>query len=1254
MHTDNLRRALGDVKSYLETHPDHQQHTIETYRALTVTPAPSPADVLSLWTIGIAATALRSIAVNAYPKAADDVFMRIGCKAPGGSTGSTWQPNGVLYEDFDSVASDAHRSIKWRDGACRAMLRSATGLKSCHFRLLNGLFLEIDEAPIGEQVNRICELADALDCRPAFVVFSGNKSLHTYFRFTEPLIVPPWQDQKPPILRRWIAAQRLLAAVVGGDISINNPGRQMRSPAYCGRDRAQPVVWIDPASSIRFDVIEQRLFGLAKAKGIQLEQPAAKRYRSRSRSKGAPSAPSPALRIADPWRVYWQSATDFADSVRIICEFIADLPPPGAGQNWYAVRSAAYAVFRAAEKFKPDRAAYLDAVQTVRSCAIGTGRPADQVDALLAKAQEYGAPKPAAEPADGTIMLTGDKVLHPGGATTWRINSLPDVRVLLLAPPCGSGKSEECAKLAQETIARGLNVLVLTARIMLGNEAGILYGGTVYHSQIEGAREIKRLVLPPVRNGIGRIGVTTIQSLYKAEIFDVGLIIVDEFCEVRSTFLSDTRKATRKIGSRKITAGGTSDALWSLRHLFTRCLSAGGRIIACDAVPHAKDLDILANLADVPRAAVALAKKPADIVQNTLKTVYTATEEQGLAQVASALHRGEPVMIYNFGKLDDEALALAFSQISFGGRKCRVLTVTADEGKDATVGNDDEGDWRSFDLLICNSTIGSGISYKGSHFKHAFFFTGWRGFWESPRYALGYREAVQAMERARGATSLYLVGSQYAAPASCQAEIEQEIDERIEAAAETIREYDGTARIMPPPAWQKVILRDTLLAIADGKIEPITRAKRLLCDEWHYVDGGEIMNHPDQLARELLSAVYSEKKSLGNALTAAASAFLQTIPEAAKRVFDAAQLIDLLPQRIDSAAKAQRIKDEAARRGQRVITRQEIAARAAGRPVTRFAAAYLVGMLLGFEKRIADSAAQFLLTDDGDISLSLDADELSLARLLTLAAREILPTVDEVARDLAVAIPLPTRAPRPCAADDGRILELARKAHVKLAAETLADPAKRRKAFAALLKQRTGLSVQSDRRMIDGERATRHTITREAIRDLILQNVDGIRDLIGGPRLGIDPSQVVVEIDEAADRKALGRLAASTERIKAAAAALEQHDDEIVQAAWRNACETCAPLTDADDFALAVGSMPTADIKAIRAYAAQHADEVAAVPTSDGAAVPISKRGVITWIKSSAGRTPTETRLLLLLKPRQRSAKGYDFSRRLASPFTAP
>jgi hypothetical protein len=134
-----------------------------------------------------------------------------------------------------------------------------SGLGASKVALSVCAYTEIDHIPIKAQLRAYRALMDATGLRWALIVYSGGKSLHAYLSFSRPLL-----PDDP--LR--LEIQKLLAVALGADTKIVDAGRLMRTPAYAGEERPQPVMHLDDSANYEPVDIRDTLLAYVQGAGI--------------------------------------------------------------------------------------------------------------------------------------------------------------------------------------------------------------------------------------------------------------------------------------------------------------------------------------------------------------------------------------------------------------------------------------------------------------------------------------------------------------------------------------------------------------------------------------------------------------------------------------------------------------------------------------------------------------------------------------------------------------------------------------------------------------------------------------------------------------------------------------------------------------------------------------------------------------------------------------------------------------------------
>jgi hypothetical protein len=98
------------------------------------------------------------------------------------------------------------------------------GISNQHITQCHCLFYEIDDLPLSEQQQAITRLKKTINLEPAAVVYTGGKSLHTYFKCHHPLTP-----------EQWLTLNRKLTIIQRADTTISNLARAMRLPGMVRR-----------------------------------------------------------------------------------------------------------------------------------------------------------------------------------------------------------------------------------------------------------------------------------------------------------------------------------------------------------------------------------------------------------------------------------------------------------------------------------------------------------------------------------------------------------------------------------------------------------------------------------------------------------------------------------------------------------------------------------------------------------------------------------------------------------------------------------------------------------------------------------------------------------------------------------------------------------------------------------------------------------------------------------------------------------
>lgn len=144
------------------------------------------------------------------------------CKSDGKRRGRTyWRPHGRIHRDGWKFV------YRWsQQGATVSFYpnQPQAGISNLDVKWCRCLFYEIDDASFDEQKARLRRLCRTLKVKPAVALFSGNKSLHVYFRLNH--------DLEPA---DWMRLNRKLCIVQNADPQICNLGRAMRLPGMLRR-----------------------------------------------------------------------------------------------------------------------------------------------------------------------------------------------------------------------------------------------------------------------------------------------------------------------------------------------------------------------------------------------------------------------------------------------------------------------------------------------------------------------------------------------------------------------------------------------------------------------------------------------------------------------------------------------------------------------------------------------------------------------------------------------------------------------------------------------------------------------------------------------------------------------------------------------------------------------------------------------------------------------------------------------------------
>ncbi|MBD2428303.1 hypothetical protein [Phormidium sp. FACHB-1136] len=144
------------------------------------------------------------------------------CKSDGKRRGRTyWRPDGPVYRDGWKLV------YRWSQKGVTVSFypnQPQAGISNIDVKRCRCLFYEIDDASFDEQKARLRRLCRQLKVKPAGALFSGNKSLHVYFRLSH--------DLEP---EDWIRLNRKLCILQNADPQICNLARAMRLPGMLRR-----------------------------------------------------------------------------------------------------------------------------------------------------------------------------------------------------------------------------------------------------------------------------------------------------------------------------------------------------------------------------------------------------------------------------------------------------------------------------------------------------------------------------------------------------------------------------------------------------------------------------------------------------------------------------------------------------------------------------------------------------------------------------------------------------------------------------------------------------------------------------------------------------------------------------------------------------------------------------------------------------------------------------------------------------------
>ncbi len=143
---------------------------------------------------------------------------------------SIWLPENQSFS-FDAIAELAHYGATvhyYPNQPCG-------GISNTHVQQSAIVFYEIDHLDLAGQWQKLNQFCGQTDLNPCCVVFTGGKSLHVYFRFTEP--VEAESD--------WRRIARKLCIIQDADNKVTNPARAMRLAGIARRKRDENR-WHEP------------------------------------------------------------------------------------------------------------------------------------------------------------------------------------------------------------------------------------------------------------------------------------------------------------------------------------------------------------------------------------------------------------------------------------------------------------------------------------------------------------------------------------------------------------------------------------------------------------------------------------------------------------------------------------------------------------------------------------------------------------------------------------------------------------------------------------------------------------------------------------------------------------------------------------------------------------------------------------------------------------------------------------------------
>ncbi|MBD2484008.1 hypothetical protein [Planktothrix sp. FACHB-1365] len=127
-----------------------------------------------------------------------------------------WQPTTKIYEDGFKLAQNLS---KIGATVCFYPNQPTVGISNAHVINCHSIFYEIDNLSVFYQQQAIENLKQKTGLTPSAVVYTGGKSLHVYFRASEPLTP-----------KQWLLLNRKLTIIQASDPAICNLARAMRLP----------------------------------------------------------------------------------------------------------------------------------------------------------------------------------------------------------------------------------------------------------------------------------------------------------------------------------------------------------------------------------------------------------------------------------------------------------------------------------------------------------------------------------------------------------------------------------------------------------------------------------------------------------------------------------------------------------------------------------------------------------------------------------------------------------------------------------------------------------------------------------------------------------------------------------------------------------------------------------------------------------------------------------------------------------------